>query len=85
MGVADAGSGQAFATDALLPIASIGKAMTAVALLREAQAGRVDLDAAVHDLLPWLPLPTPFGPTACGTCWPTRAGSWPAWAPHPRR
>jgi D-alanyl-D-alanine carboxypeptidase len=32
------------------------------ALLREHQAGRVDLDAPVHDLLPWLPLPTPFGP-----------------------
>jgi CubicO group peptidase (beta-lactamase class C family) len=62
VGVADAGSGQPLATDALLPIASIGKAMTAVALLREAQAGRVDLDAAVHDQLPWLPLPTPFGP-----------------------
>jgi CubicO group peptidase (beta-lactamase class C family) len=62
VGVADAGSGQPLATDALLPIALIGKAMTAVALLREAQAGRVDLDAAVHDLLPWLPLPTPFGP-----------------------
>jgi D-alanyl-D-alanine carboxypeptidase len=43
-------------------VASIGKAMTAVALLREHQAGRVDLDAPVHDLLPWLPLPTPFGP-----------------------
>jgi CubicO group peptidase (beta-lactamase class C family) len=36
--------------------------MTAAALLREHQAGRVDLDAPVHDLLPWLPLPTPFGP-----------------------
>ena len=62
VGVADAGSGRPLATDALLPIASIGKAMTAVALLREAQAGRIDLEAAVHDLLPWLPLPTPFGP-----------------------
>jgi CubicO group peptidase (beta-lactamase class C family) len=62
LGVNDLASGRPFGTDALLPIASIGKAMTAVALLREAQAGRVDLDAAVHDLLPWLPLPTPFGP-----------------------
>jgi D-alanyl-D-alanine carboxypeptidase len=62
LGVTDLASGRPLGTDALLPIASIGKALTAVALLREAQAGRVDLDAAVHDLLPWLPLPTPFGP-----------------------
>jgi len=62
LGVSDLASGRPLGTDALLPIASIGKAMTAVALLREAQAGRVDLDAAVHDHLPWLPLPTPFGP-----------------------
>jgi CubicO group peptidase (beta-lactamase class C family) len=62
LGIADAASGQPLETDALLPIASIAKAMTAVALLREAQAGRVDLDAAVHHHLPWLPLPTPFGP-----------------------
>jgi D-alanyl-D-alanine carboxypeptidase len=62
VGVAEVASGRPLGTDALLPIASIGKAMTAVALLREAQAGRVHLDAAVHDYLPWLPLPTPFGP-----------------------
>jgi CubicO group peptidase (beta-lactamase class C family) len=62
LGVADAASGQPLQTDALLPIASISKAMTAAALLRELQAGRVDLDAAVHDHLPWLPLPTPYGP-----------------------
>jgi hypothetical protein len=47
---------------ALLPIASVSKAMTAVALLREQEAGRIDLDAPVREYLPWLPLPTPFGP-----------------------
>jgi CubicO group peptidase (beta-lactamase class C family) len=62
LGVGDVASGRPLRTDALLPVASIGKTMTAVALLREAHAGRVDLDAAVHDHLPWLPLPTPFGP-----------------------
>jgi CubicO group peptidase (beta-lactamase class C family) len=62
VGVADVASGRPLEPDALVPVASIGKAMTALALLREHQAGRVDLDAAVHDLLPWLPLPTPFGP-----------------------
>jgi len=62
VGVVDAASGRPLAADALMPVASIGKAMTAVALLREHDAGRLDLDAPVHDHLPWLPLATPFGP-----------------------
>ena len=62
VGVADVASGRPMEPGALLPIASISKAMTAVALLREREAGRIDLDAPVHTYLPWLPLPTPFGP-----------------------
>jgi CubicO group peptidase (beta-lactamase class C family) len=62
VGVADAASGRPVEPGALLPVASIGKAMTAVALLREHDAGRVGLDDPVHRHLPWLPLPTPFGP-----------------------
>jgi hypothetical protein len=62
VGVADAASGRPLEPGALLPVASIGKAMTAVALLREHDAGRVGLDDPVHRHLPWLPLPTPFGP-----------------------
>ena len=62
VGVADVASGRPLAAEALMPVASIGKAMTAVALLREHDAGRLDLDAPVHDHLPWLPLATPFGP-----------------------
>jgi D-alanyl-D-alanine carboxypeptidase len=62
VGVADVASGRPMEPGALLPIASISKAMTAVALLREREAGRIDLDAPVHEILPWLPLPTPFGP-----------------------
>ena len=62
VGVGDVASGRPLAAGALMPVASIGKAMTAVALLREHDAGRVDLDAPVHDHLPWLPLATPFGP-----------------------
>ncbi|HWD48000.1 MAG TPA: serine hydrolase domain-containing protein [Actinomycetota bacterium] len=61
-GVADVASGRAMEPGALLPIASVSKAMTATALLREQEAGRIDLDAPVHEYLPWLPLPTPFGP-----------------------
>jgi CubicO group peptidase (beta-lactamase class C family) len=62
VGVTDVASGRPLAPDALMPVASIGKAMTAAALLREHQAGRLDLDAPVHEHLPWLPLATPFGP-----------------------
>jgi CubicO group peptidase (beta-lactamase class C family) len=62
VGVADVASGRPLAPDALVPVASIGKVMTAVALFREHQAGRLDLDAPVHQHLPWLPLATPFGP-----------------------
>jgi CubicO group peptidase (beta-lactamase class C family) len=62
VGVADAASGRPMEPGALLPIASVSKAMTAAALLREQEAGRVDLDAPVRAYLPWLPLPTPFGP-----------------------
>jgi CubicO group peptidase (beta-lactamase class C family) len=62
VGVADAAAGRPLAAEALMPVASIGKAMTAVAVLREHDAGRLDLDAPVHDHLPWLPLATPFGP-----------------------
>jgi CubicO group peptidase (beta-lactamase class C family) len=62
VGVTDVASGRPLSPGALMPVASIGKAMTAVALLREHQAGRLDLDAPVHDQLPWLPLATPFGP-----------------------
>jgi D-alanyl-D-alanine carboxypeptidase len=62
VGVADVASGRPMEPGALLPIASVSKAMTAVALLREQEAGRIDLDAPVHEHLPWLPLPTPFGP-----------------------
>ena len=62
VGVTDVASGRPLAPDALMPVASIGKAMTAAALLREHHAGRLDLDAPVHQHLPWLPLATPFGP-----------------------
>ena len=62
VGVREVASGRPLAADALLPVASVGKMLTAVGLLREHQAGRLDLDVPVHDHLPWLPLATPFGP-----------------------
>jgi CubicO group peptidase (beta-lactamase class C family) len=61
-GVSDVASGRPLAPDALLPVASMGKMLTAVALFREQEEGRLELDAPVHRYLPWLPLATPFGP-----------------------
>jgi CubicO group peptidase (beta-lactamase class C family) len=62
VGVEAVASGRPLDPDALLPVASIGKVMTAVALFQEHEAGRLELDAPVHRYLPWLPLATPFGP-----------------------
>lgn len=64
LGVADVASGRPLDPAALMPIASVSKAMTAAALLREQEAGRIDIDDPVHDHLPWLPLATPFGPVS---------------------
>ena len=43
-------------------IGSISKSFTAICVLQELEAGRLELDARVNDLLPWLELPEPFGP-----------------------
>ena len=43
-------------------IGSIGKSMTALALLQLAQAGRLDLNAPISAHLPWLALPSRYGP-----------------------
>ena len=43
-------------------IGSIGKSFTALALLQLAQAGRLDLNAPVSTHLPWLALPSRYGP-----------------------
>lgn len=46
----------------LFQIGSISKGLTAIALLQEAEAGRVDLDAPVTEYLPWFAVPSSFGP-----------------------
>ena len=43
-------------------IGSIGKSFTALALLQLVQAGRLDLDAPISTHLPWLALPSRYGP-----------------------
>src|SRR4029450_13486061 len=44
-GVSDVASGRPLAPDALLPVASIGKMLTGVALFREQEEGRLEPDA----------------------------------------
>jgi len=43
-------------------IGSIGKGFTAMALLLEREAGRLDLDAPVNEYLPWLEIASPYPP-----------------------
>jgi CubicO group peptidase (beta-lactamase class C family) len=43
-------------------IGSISKGFTAMALLQEQEAGRLDLLAPVTDYLPWLEIPSPYPP-----------------------
>jgi CubicO group peptidase (beta-lactamase class C family) len=50
-GVASTSTGEAVTEDTLFGAASISKSITAVAAMRLAQAGRLDLDADVNDLL----------------------------------
>ncbi len=46
----------------LFQIGSIGKSFTALALLQLVDEGRLDLDAAIQDLLPWLEIRSDFDP-----------------------
>jgi len=48
--------------DTLFDIASIGKWFTAVALLQQYEAGRLDLHAPVGDYLPWFAVRSRFAP-----------------------
>jgi CubicO group peptidase (beta-lactamase class C family) len=46
----------------LWPIASIGKSFTAVVALQLAEEGLLDLDVPITDYVPWLAVPSRFGP-----------------------
>jgi len=62
-----------------------GFARRRLALLREHQAGRVDLDAPFTASCPGCPCRPPSGRSAWATCWPTPAGSSRGWkAPRHR-
>jgi D-alanyl-D-alanine carboxypeptidase len=61
-GFADVASGAPVLPRTRFQIGSISKSFAAIVALQEAEAGRLDLQASVSELLPWLELPQPYGP-----------------------
>ena len=62
LGYADLAARRPVTAGTTFQIGSIGKSMTALAVLQLAQAGRLDLDAPFSAHLPWFALPSRFGP-----------------------
>lgn len=62
LGYAELASRRPVLADTTFQIGSIGKSMTALAVLQLAQAGRLDLNAPVSAHLPWFVIPSRFGP-----------------------
>ena len=62
IGYADLAAQSPALPETTFQIGSIGKSMTALALLQLAQAGRLDLNAPISTHLPWLALPSRYGP-----------------------
>jgi D-alanyl-D-alanine carboxypeptidase len=61
-GCADLSTGARVEPDTLFEIGSIGKSFTAIALLQEHEAGRLDLHAPVTDYLPWFQVQSSHSP-----------------------
>lgn len=64
VGRAHAPSGREMRTDTLVQVGSVAKPVIALALLRLATLGRVDLDAPLQQLLPELPVVNPWAAEA---------------------
>lgn len=62
LGYAELASRRPVTADTTFQIGSIGKSMTALAVLQLAQAGRLDLNAPFSAHLPWFAIPSRFGP-----------------------
>ena len=62
VGYADLAARSPALPETTFQIGSIGKSMTALALLQLAQAGRLDLNAPISAHLPWMALPSRYGP-----------------------
>lgn len=61
-GHADRAAGRPVVAEDLFQIGSISKSFTAVALLQEHEAGRLDLHAPVAEYLPWFEIGSPYEP-----------------------
>ncbi len=61
-GYADLGSRRPVLADTRFQIGSIGKSLTALAVLQLVESGRLDLDAPFSAHLPWFAIPSRFGP-----------------------
>ena len=62
LGYADLASRRPVLADTTFQIGSIGKSMTALAVLQLVQSGRLDLDGPLSTHLPWFALPSRFSP-----------------------
>lgn len=62
VGYADLSARSPARVDTTFQIGSIGKSMTALVLLQLVQAGRLDLNAPINTHLPWLAMPSRYGP-----------------------
>jgi D-alanyl-D-alanine carboxypeptidase len=61
-GMADVASATPVRPETRFQIGSISKSFAAIVAMQEVDAGRLDLDVSVNEILPWLELPEPFGP-----------------------
>ena len=64
LGDAQVALGRPVRADTTFQIGSIGKSMTALAIMQLVQAGRLDLDAPLSTHLPWFAIPSRYGPIA---------------------
>ncbi len=62
LGYAELASRRPVTADTTFQIGSIGKSMTALAVLRLVESGRLDIDAPFSTHLPWFAMPSRFGP-----------------------
>ena len=61
-GFADVAAGVPFRPETRSEIGSISKSFAAIVAMQEVEAGRLDLQAPISELLPWLELEQPLGP-----------------------
>ena len=62
-GMADVASATPVRPETRFQIGSISKSFAAIVAMQEVDAGRLNLHVSVNELLPWLALPEPFGPS----------------------